>query len=196
MKKILTALVFILISASVQASRVDWEILFYNGDGVQVGNGDFSYDPDTNDQFEFNGDSHSFDQTVYINETNTAFTSFNVTVLGEQWTGTYEHWWDGSIIRDRYGNSSYPGDFHLGGEMVYLDLSFNSPSPVGLTTSTGGWFQRGSSLDELTTGGGDWVANRTSVVPIPSVFLLFGSGLVSMLMLGRKSVSIDLITKN
>ncbi len=188
MKTILTIVAFTLISVSVQASRVDWEILFYNGDGVQVGNGDFSYDPDTDDQFEFYGDADSFDQPAYILETNTAFTSFNVTVLFEQWTKPHELWWDGSMIHDPYGNWSGPGSFYIGDEMVYLKLSFDSPSPTGLTTSRGGWFQRGSSFDELTTGGGTWIANRTSVVPIPSVFLLFGSGLVSMVMLGRKSV--------
>jgi hypothetical protein len=61
MKTILTIIVFTLISVSVQASRVDWEILFHNGDGVQVGNGDFSYDPDTDDQFEFYGYNNGFD---------------------------------------------------------------------------------------------------------------------------------------
>jgi hypothetical protein len=185
MKTILTIIVFTLISVSVQASRVDWEILFHNGDGVQVGNGDFSYDPDTDDQFEFYGYNNGFDYSqpdtyipAYIKETNTAFTSFNVTVLFEQWTKPHEIWWDGSMIHDPYGNFSGPGLFNVGDERVYLTLSFDSPSPTGLTTSTGGWFQRGSSLDELTTGGGTWIANRTSAVPIPSVFLLFGGGLV------------------
>lgn len=72
----------------------------------------------------------------------------------------------------------------------FLEISFDSPNPAATTFTTGTWLQQiangppGTSSDN----GGTWNANQTSAVPIPGVFVLFGSGLISLIMFGRKSV--------
>ncbi len=100
------------------------------------------------------------------------------------------------LIRNYYGGAGRYGgyDFQptegvfLGVNYLsvhYLSLGFHDSNPEGITT-TGSWTQHLS--ENYAPSGGEWIANRTSVVPIPSAILLLGSGLVSLLMLGRKSL--------
>lgn len=68
--------------------------------------------------------------------------------------------------------------------LLHLELWFDDTSPDGISTADGTWFQL------LNNGeSGTWNANQTSAIPIPGVFILFGSGLISMIMLGRKSIN-------
>ncbi len=184
MKKIIAVLAIILISASVQASRVDWEIQFYDDIGIQVGGGDFSYDPDITDQY-FTDSPNPYDVPIRI-EVSTVFTSIDWIIDDFQWSAPSRGgpWWGGSMLSSRYGTS--PGSFILGNHIFgpSLFLTFNPPHPGSATTAFGSWAQ----LANNRFPSGTWSANRTSAVPIPGVFVLFGSGIISLIMFRRKSV--------
>ncbi len=130
-------------------------------------------------------------------ETDYSFSSFDFNILDGNWSGRSEgtQWWNGSA--NYYGGAGRYGgyDFQptegvfLGANYFivhYLSLGFDDPNPEGISTASGYWTQHLSG--DYAPSGGEWIANRTSVVPIPSAILLLGSGLVSLLMLGRKSL--------
>ena len=190
MKSIYVILAIIFISAPVQASSVDWEIQFFDQEGVQVGEGDFSYDPDRTEQFSSYSVAPDF--IPEVRQINTTFTSLNWTVNNEEWSDQSAWrgaWWGGSLIGDRFFYDfddvlmlgSFRGQFLL--------LSFDSQNPSALSATTGSWEQivfGFSNQDPFTEG--TWRANQTSAVPIPGVFVLFGSGLISMIMFGMRSI--------
>ncbi len=189
MKSIYVILAILFISAPVQASRVDWEIQFFDQEGIQVGEGGFSYDPDTTEQFS--NYSVAPDFIPEVRQINTTFTSLNWTVNNKGWSeqSAGRAWWGGSLIGDRFF-INFDDVLMLGSfRREFFLLSFDSQNPSALSATTGSWEQIvfGSSTQDFFTEG-TWRANRTSAVPIPSVFLLFGSGLISMIMFRMRSI--------
>jgi len=199
------ALSYISVS-SVQAGLVSWDIQFFDATGVQVGNGSMSYDPDTTYAYTYpthdeficpDPDSLPCGYIPVENtyETNYSFSSFDFNILDANWSVSSEgtQWWNGSANHyggaERYGGYNFqPLPFFFLGEnylsVHYLSLNFHDSNPEGITTTTGFWTQHLSG--DYAPSGGEWIANRTSAVPIPSAILLLGSGLVSLIMLGRK----------
>lgn len=117
MNKILVIVAITLISAPVQASRVDWEIQFFNSDSIQVGSGDFSYDPDTTIQLIDSPPSAAIVSEVIppeIIEVSTSFTSFNWTVDGVNWTHEQDDWWGGNLVQGRHESHFEFGKLLLG----------------------------------------------------------------------------------
>lgn len=117
MKRVLAVLVILYTSTSVQASRVDWEIQFFNEVGIQVGSGDFSYNPDTTDTYTtYSGSIYDVPPTEYSQEVITTFTNLNLIVNSEQWfcSDPCGVWWGGS--NNHYGGAGRYGfhDYTLG----------------------------------------------------------------------------------
>lgn len=190
MKSIFVILAIIFISAPVQASRVDWGIQFFDQEGVQVGEGDFSYDPDTTEQIS--NYSIAPDFIPEVRQINTTFTSLNWTVNGAGWSNqsfTWGGWWGGGLIGHRF-SSNFDDILMLGSFIDWnLILHFDSQNPSALSATTGSWEQTAFNIpNQNSFSEGTWRANRTSAVPIPGVFVLFGSGLISMIILGMRSI--------
>jgi hypothetical protein len=199
MKSIFLILIVSLLSTQVKASLVTWDIKFFNDSGAHVGAGDFSYDPATTDTYIYYDLDASGSEAVPIEfEINTSFINLDWTVLGVNWLNEKGVWWNGS--NNHNGGIDPPGaeifdtlgSFTIGnflyfapleGQYLNLDFDPDSTSPNGISTASGSWIQGG---DFSGAGSGTWSA-QVSTVPIPSVFLLFGSGLISMVLFGRKS---------
>ncbi|MCF6202745.1 MAG: hypothetical protein L3J59_03615 [Methylococcaceae bacterium] len=196
MKSNITILIMTLLSTSAQASLIKWDIQFFNGSGAQVGAGNFSYDPATTDTYThylpiYNEETYQVEATPFDFDISTSFTNLNWNVLGVNWSDARGVWWNGSnnhfggaarygIVEETLGHFII-GDYYFTGQSFELFFDPDSRNPNGISTATGNWTQRGDF-----PGSGTWNA-QISTIPIPSVFLLFGSGLFSMVLLGRKT---------
>ncbi len=205
MQNILTIITLSFISFStVQASIVNWDFQFFDESGTQVGNGYLNYDPSTTDSYTHpthdeivcGGEdvvSCHYETITSTYESNYFLSSYNFNIQGTDWGGG-NTWWNGSA--NHYGGAERYGgyNFHpqegifLGVNYLsvhYLSLGFEDSNPEGISHSSGTWVQQLSGSSPPTYG--NWTATRTSVVPIPSALFLLGSGLMSLIMLGRKA---------
>ncbi len=126
-----------------------------------------------------------------MRQINTAFTSLNWTINDAGWSeqsSVWGAWWGGSLIGHRFAND-FDDALMLGSfRDWYLILHFDSQNPSALTSTTGSWGQLAFNIpNQNPFTDGTWIANQTSAVPIPGVFVLFGSGLISMIMFGMRS---------
>lgn len=194
MKKILILTLLISSYSTVQASPVTWDIQFHNDMGLQVGDGRFTYDPATiftatyptggvlcpapHSDFDCSLNPLLFQPTLRSLEINTIFTSFNFNILGKNLntTNTRPHllYWTGKLI----SNSPDPYFFP---NVESSPLLFKDKSPSGLTISSGSWTIGTKTGQES----GGFIA-KVSPVPLPSTFLLLGSGLISLISFSRR----------
>ncbi len=112
--KLLATSIIITTATLAQASTVNWEIKFFNENGNIVGDGEFSYDPDT--LVSFSTESPNPSDIPELISVNTSFTNLNWRFGGDQLWNTNSArfaWWDGgSLIHTRDG--SYFGPLILG----------------------------------------------------------------------------------
>ena len=101
--KLLATSIIITTATLAQASTVNWEIKFFNENGNIVGDGEFSYDPDT--LVSFSTESPNPSDIPELISVNTSFTNLNWRFGGDQLWNTNSArfaWWDGGSLIHTY----------------------------------------------------------------------------------------------
>ena len=168
----------------VSAAAITFDLDFFDDNGTQVGDGEFSYDDEASTCFElsFAGDCsrepsedpNDYNDVFFVEN---ALTDFSATINGEDWSGAYGHWWSddesGQISGEQSASRSdifindnrwFFGDSFFGeGEMI-MDFTQSSDN-----SGEGSWLQ-----EVVPPGGGDpfagsgtWQATRVGTVSEP-----------------------------
>ena len=144
----------------VKAASIFWDISFFDDNDMEVGNGYFSYDPDTTTLVDINarGDTISVD---------TILDTFSAVILGVEWDEPGINWWitDETIAtrgqsQSRSGPSLSDGWFF--GDPFFGTTALNIEGGSTDSNGSGTWSQLlvVDSGDPPLTGFGTWSATQ------------------------------------